>query len=104
LQCSGVPVDKVSQRRTGARGSFYTDRLGSSYARGLAPRHGALQQEVNKGLHPCAPVFYLGREGEQGAPYSSLTIHIVPPLACMRLGNVERKHRLIVSWALVQDM
>jgi hypothetical protein len=66
-----------------------------SYARGLAPCHGALQQEVNRGLCPCAPVVYLGKEGEQGAPYSSPTIHIVPPLACMGLGNVECKSRLI---------
>jgi hypothetical protein len=66
-----------------------------SLARGLAPRHSAPQQEVNKGLCPCAPVVYLGREGEQGAPYSSSTIHIVLPLACMRLGNVEHKHGLV---------
>jgi hypothetical protein len=38
-----------------------------------------------------APLYInLGREGEQGAPYSSLTIHIVPPLACMGLGNIKR--------------
>jgi hypothetical protein len=39
--------------------------------RGLAPHHGALQQEVDKGLHPCTPVVYLGKGGVQGAPYSS---------------------------------
>jgi hypothetical protein len=88
-------VDKVSQGRTGARGSFYTDWLRSSYARGLAPHHSAPQQEVNRGLRPCAPVVYLGKEGEQGAPYSSLTIHIVLPLACMGLGNVKCECRLV---------
>jgi hypothetical protein len=46
---------------------------------GLAPYHGALQQEVNKGLFH-ALVVYLSREGEQGAPYSSPTIHTVLPL------------------------
>jgi hypothetical protein len=53
------PVNKVGQGRTGARGSLYTDQLGSSYARRLAPHHSALQQEVNKGLCLCAPVVYL---------------------------------------------
>jgi hypothetical protein len=37
-------------------------------------------------LVPLCTGVYLGKEGEQGAPYSSLTIHIVPPLACMGLG------------------
>jgi hypothetical protein len=46
-------------------------------------------------LAPLAQVVYLGKEGEQGAPYSSLTIHVVPPLACMGLGNVECECRLI---------
>jgi hypothetical protein len=92
---TGALVNKVSQGRTGARGSFYADRLRSSYARRLAPCHSALQQEVNKSLCLCTLVVYLGREGEQGAPYSSLTIHIVPPLACMGLGNVKRKHGLV---------
>jgi hypothetical protein len=75
----GALVDKVGWGRTGAIGSFYTDRLRSSYARGLAPCHSVLQQEVNKGVHLCAPAVYLCREGEQGTPYSSLTIHVVPP-------------------------
>jgi hypothetical protein len=61
----------------------------------LAPHYSAPQQEVNKGLHLCALVVYLGKEGEQGAPYSSPTIHVVLPLACMGLGNVEHKHRLV---------
>jgi hypothetical protein len=80
---------------TGAKGSFYTDQLGSSYTRGLAPCHGAPQQEVNKGLCPRAPVVYLGRDGEQGAPYSSPAIHIVLPLAYMGLRNIKRKHGLV---------
>jgi hypothetical protein len=53
------------------------------------------KQEVNKGLCLCAALVYLGREGEQGAPYSSPTIYIVLPLGCIGLGNVKRKHRLI---------
>jgi hypothetical protein len=61
----------------------------------LAPCHGALQQEVNRGLRPYALIVYLGKEGEQGAPYSSLTIHVVLPLACMGLGNVECECRLV---------
>jgi hypothetical protein len=59
------------------------------------PRHGALQQEVNRGLRHRAQVVYLGKEGEQGAPYSSLTIHVVLPLACMGLGNVKCKCSLV---------
>jgi hypothetical protein len=59
------------------------------------PCHGALQQEVNKGLHLCALVVYLGREEEQVAPYSSPTMHILPPLACMGLGNIKHKYGLI---------
>jgi hypothetical protein len=46
-------------------------------------------------LVPLCTSSILGREGEQGTPYSSLTIHIVLPLACMGLGNVKCKHRLI---------
>jgi hypothetical protein len=95
LAMLGSPSQQSQLGGTGARGSFYADLLGSSYARGLAPCHSALQQEVNKGLHLCALVVYLSKEGEQGAPYSSPTIHIVLPLVCMGLGNVESKHRLI---------
>jgi hypothetical protein len=91
----GSPGRRSQLGGTGARGSFYADLLGLSYTRGLAPHHGAPQQEVDKGLRLCAPVVYLGKEGEQGAPYSSPAIHIVPPLACMGLGNIECKHRLI---------
>jgi hypothetical protein len=74
---------------------IYADLLGLSYTRGLAPHQGAPQQEVNKGLRLCALLVYLSKEGEQGAPYSSPTIHIVPPLACMGLGNVKCKCRLV---------
>jgi hypothetical protein len=90
-------MGRVSRRQsgTGAGGSFHADLLGLSYARGLAPCHGAPQQEVSKGLCLCVPVVYLSRGGEQGAPYSSPTIHIVPPLACMGLGNIERKCGLV---------
>jgi hypothetical protein len=62
---------------------------------GLAPCHSALQQDVNRDLCLCALVVYLSKEGEQGIPYSSPTIHIVLPLACMGLGNIKCKHRLI---------
>jgi hypothetical protein len=62
---------------------------------GLAPHHSAPQQEVDKGSHPCTLVVYLSKGGEQGAPYSSSTIQIVLPLACIGLGNIECKHRLI---------
>jgi hypothetical protein len=40
------------------------------------------------------PLCTVGKEGE-GAPYSSPTIHIVLPLACMGLGNIECKSRLV---------
>jgi hypothetical protein len=60
---------------------------------GPPPRCTAAGSEQRLG--PCALVVYLGTEGEQGAPYSSLTIHVVPPLACMGLGNVECKCRLV---------
>jgi hypothetical protein len=64
---------------------------GQAMLGGWPPRYGAPQQ----GLHSCTLVVYLGREGEQGTPYSSLTIHIVPPLACIRLGNIKHKSGLI---------
>jgi hypothetical protein len=86
---------QLTKSARGGQEPFYADQLRSSYARGLAHRHGAPQQDVNKGLHPHALVFYLSREGEQGVPYSSSTIHVVPPLACIGLGNVERKHGLV---------
>jgi hypothetical protein len=88
---SNVPIEQFR----GVQRGRACHRLGSSYTRGLALCHGAPRQEVNKGLCPHPLVVYLGREGEQGAPYSSPTIHIVLPLACMGLGSVKCKHRLI---------
>jgi hypothetical protein len=62
---------------------------------GLAPHHGAPQQVVDNGLCLCTPVVYLGRGEKQGAPYSPSTIHRVLPLACIGLGNIKHKSKLV---------
>jgi hypothetical protein len=100
-------VSEISKRQSLAmlRSPSQCSWLGEDRSHGLI-LHRLVKVKLHQGVSPppwCTTAgdgqrlvpLYTSRGGEQGTPYSSSTIHVVLPPACIGLGNIKHKHRLI---------